>query len=486
MNLHRNSDILQRINDFFYTPYYFLALGLLTVLANTCGLELVIYFFVTAIVVYNCFFGRDLLPLMPVAICCYIAPSRSNNPGINTESVFSFSSGGAVIIAFAVIIAISLIYFIVVNRSKGKEFIKCKRKLLWGMLILGVGYFLSGIGSGQLKRIGGNNLLFAFIQFVSVFAMYFLFTGTVDWKKAPKNYLAQTGILIGYILIAELIFIYITCDVLTTGIINRDNIFTGWGHYNNIGALLAMALPFPFFMALNSDNVGKYYLTALVFMTGIIFTCSRGSILFGVIIFACCFITLLIKGHRTRTNAVIYIATAVVILAGVVIFSKELLNLFNAFLELKTNPGDRYNGYKAGVKQFLDYPIFGGSFYPTEYDLYSWSTSDAFTSFFPPRWHNTFLQMLASCGVVGFINYCVHRVNTFVLFFKKASAEKTMVFFSVLALLLTSVIDCHFFNVGPAMFYSIILAFVEKKLSYNEIILENHIETEEIKPRAIV
>ena len=30
-----------------------------------------------------------------------------------------------------------------------------------------------------------------------------------------------------------------------------------------------------------------------------------------------------------------------------------------------------------------------------------------------------------------------------------------------LALLLTSLVDCHFFNVGPVLFYSALLAFVE-------------------------
>ena len=33
---------------------------------------------------------------------------------------------------------------------------------------------------------------------------------------------------------------------------------------------------------------------------------------------------------------------------------------------------------------------------------------------------------------------------------------------SVMALLLASLLDCHFFNVGPVLFYSMALAYAEK------------------------
>jgi len=40
---------------------------------------------------------------------------------------------------------------------------------------------------------------------------------------------------------------------------------------------------------------------------------------------------------------------------------------------------------------------------------------------------------------------------------------------SILALLLTSLLDCHFFNIGPTMFYSILLAFAESINTNNKI-----------------
>jgi hypothetical protein len=49
----------------------------------------------------------------------------------------------------------------------------------------------------------------------------------------------------------------------------------------------------------------------------------------------------------------------------------------------------------------------------------------------------------------------------YMLFIKKKSRATTFIGISILALLLMSLVDCHFFNVGPVLFYSIVLAVME-------------------------
>ena len=56
----------------------------------------------------------------------------------------------------------------------------------------------------------------------------------------------------------------------------------------------------------------------------------------------------------------------------------------------------------------------------------------------------------------------VHRARTFVLAFYKPTAEKTFVFLSMAVLLLCSCWDCHLFNIGPGIIYSVLLLFLEK------------------------
>ena len=186
--------------------------------------------------------------------------------------------------------------------------------------------------------------------------------------------------------------------------------------------------------------------------------------LVGVITYLASYTTSLLHSRRARANIAIHVFTALVITAIFVLYHDELLRLFQDLIGRGFRPGDRFNGYAAGWQQFLDNPILGATFYPVDETIYSWSTSAEFVAFFPPRWHNTFLQMLASCGVVGLAAYLYHRVQTFCLFLRHFSGKKMFAFVSMLTLLVTSLVDCHFFNIGPVLFYSAMLAFVEKRL----------------------
>lgn len=456
---------LRAFDEFLYKPTYFLLCGALTVFANVCGAELFTYTCFVFIVLYLCLFGRDLLPILPLAICSYIAPSRGNNPGLSNDSIFSLARGGIYILILAGLLIAGLAYRLIRDPELGRmAFLKYKRVLLPGMLALSGTYLLSGIGSGQLANVGWQNLLFAFIQAASIVVLYCVLTGCVKWDNAPKGYLAWTGMCVGYVLLAELAYIYLKYNVIQDGVIERKLIFSGWGHYNNMGALLAIMIPFPFFLTGKGKHTGIFYISGLLFLGGVLFTCSRGSIICGVATYLVSYTISLLHSRRARANAVIHTFTALVILVIFLLFTDDLLRLFRTLLSHRWDPGMRFEGYVAGWEQFMNFPIFGGTFYPVDFPLFSWSTSAEFVSFFPPRWHNTLLQILASCGVVGLAAYLFHRVQTFMLFLRHFSGKKMFAFVSMLTLLATSMVDCHFFNVGPVLFYSMMLAFVEKRL----------------------
>ncbi len=457
---------LRAFEDFLYKPAYFFLCAVLTIFANTCGAELFVYTCFVLIFLYLCVLGRDLLPVLPLAVCSYIAPSRNNNPGISTESIFSSGNGGVYMIILAVLLVAGLLYRLIRDPELGRTaFLKQKRKLLPGIAALCAAYLVSGIGSGShFMKVGGQNLLFAFVQVASIFVLYFVLTGAVKWDKAPTGYLAWTGMCIGYVLLAEVAFIYWKYDVVQVGIIERTLIYSGWGHYNNIGSLLAMMIPFPFFLTGKGKHTAMFYFSGLLFFAGVLFTCSRGSILVAVITYLASYILSIRHSRRARFNVFIHIGTALVFLIVFFVFMDNLLWMFQTMLEFKLDSRGRNDGYVAGLQQYIDYPIFGGTFFPVDYPLYTWATSEDFVSFFPPRWHNTIVQILASCGTVGIIAYIYHRFQTFWLFLHRPSGKKLFVLVSMLTLLATSMVDCHFFNVGPVLFYSMMLAFVEKKL----------------------
>jgi len=165
---------------------------------------------------------------------------------------------------------------------------------------------------------------------------------------------------------------------------------------------------------------------------------------------------------------VIHIGALASVAFGVLFLEDEFLNLFRVFGEIGLESSARLRIYEIGWNQFKRFPIFGGSFFPVDITIYSWSSSENFISMFPPRWHNTFVQLLATGGITCLIAYGYHRVQTFRLFLRDFSDEKLFAALSILALLLTSMLDCHFFNIGPVLLYSAILAVVECQLGKNE------------------
>ena len=451
--------IIHKINDFLANPKYIAVIMLLTVLSNLFGLELAVYTFFIAILIYINLFGKDLLPSMPIVICCYLALSTENNPGRNENSILSANGAGPYFVALVALLSLTLIYRIVRDH---KQFFGRKYQLLSGMVILTITYLLGGIGSNDYLKDAYRSIFFAFLNGTAIIVPYLLIAGGVDWSRARKDYLAWTGFGIGCVLLCEITWIYLTGNVIINGVIERSAIYTGWGMYNNIGSLLAMMIPFPFFLATKYRKGWIGTLVGSLFLIGVLLTCSRGSILCGVGIYFLCVLLMLYYANDRKANTL----TLIFFMGGIslllAVFSRPLLNLFSSLLDHGLDPSNRDAIYRDGMYLFAKYPIFGGSFFSSEYTPWGWSTNAAFNQFFPPRWHNTFVQLLASCGVVGLAGYLVHRVQTVLLFVRDLRPEKIFAACSLTVLLACSLVDCHFFNIGPVLFYAMALAFAEK------------------------
>lgn len=461
-----SQNMVQRWMDrFLYSPAYFWFLGIFTVLSNVFGQEQLAYAFILLTGVYVCLWGRDMLPILPIFACCYISPSLNNNPGLNEESIFSLKSGGLYLAVLLTMLAVSLVYRLVTDPVfGGKRFLRKKRSLLPGMLILSATYAVSGIFSGQWAEYGWRNLLFAFIQLVAIAGLYFLLSGAVRWDIAPKAYLFWTAICMGYVLLVELAGIYIKEDVVHKGMIVRNRIVTGWGHYNSMGVLFAMLIPLALFLTGKGKMAWFAYLSSLLFCFGLVFTCSRGSILVGIPIYIAAYILSLVHSRRARKMIWVHALMLILPVLALARFDDQLPQLFKRLIDRGFTSSVRIETYMEGIGQFLQFPIFGGSFFPLNEDLHKLATAPTFSYLFPPRWHNTVVQLLATGGVVCLVGYGVHRVQTIRLFTRHFSTEKLFVGLSIAALLLTSMVDCHFFNVGPVLLYSAMLAVVEFQL----------------------
>ena len=449
---------INRINAFLASPYYILAAMMLTLMSNILCLEMLFYGIVTVIVIYVCLLGKDLLPLMPLMVCCYIAPSVQNNPGKNAASIFSAAGSGTWILVMGGLIALAVVYRVLRMRH---QFAAAKYSLLPGILALSGAYLLSGIGSAAYPDSIGQNLLFAGLQCACILLPYLLSAGGVDWKSIRKDYFAWIGFCAGGVLLLEVLWIYLTGNVIENGVIIRNRIFTGWGMHNNLGVMLAITIPSAFYLATKYHRGWIGTVIGSLFFIGTIITCSRSSIIGGGLALAACILLMLHYARNRRHNTIALLVVISLTTLILVVFRTQLLHLFSGLLSKKLDPSSRDVIFAEGLKLFTQAPIFGSSFYSPGYIPWDFSTVESFSAFFPPRWHNTIIQLLASCGLVGIGAYIFHRFQTVKLFLFHYSKESAFIGCATSVLLLCSLLDCHFFNLGPVLYYSMALAFVE-------------------------
>lgn len=452
------SPLLCKINAFLATPQYTLLVCALCLLSNFFGLELPVYGIYTLITVYVCFYADDLLPLVPVLLVCYISPSVGNNPGRIENSVFS-GLGGILIASYGTLIGLSCLYRMIRDRQ---QYLQKKYRLLPGMLILWLGYLLGGIGSDGYLQKAPQHLFFAFLQGASVCVLYVLFSGGIRWENTRRDYFAWVGFCMGGVLFLQILGIYLRPETVVAGVIHRENIYTGWGIHNNLGGMLAMMIPFAFYLATKYRKGWLGTVAGSLYLLGVLLSCSRNAILTGTASYFAGIVLVLYYARNRKGNTLAALCCIGVSAAAVILFNGKLLRLFSDILSMGFDPNSRDSIYAKGMELFYRYPILGGSFFPPP-DLapWGWSLTEAFTEFFPARWHNTFVQLLASCGLLGLAAYLPHRFQTLLLIVKDHTKEKIFIGCSILVLLCCSLFDCHFFNIGPTLFYSTALAFAE-------------------------
>ena len=250
------------------------------------------------------------------------------------------------------------------------------------------------------------------------------------------------------------------CNFFSSQPFNRNDIYTGWGINNNVAASICMVLPAPFYYAYKKNYGLIFLILANIMLITLIFIQSRNGILIGSILFTVLFFITLKKTNILNRFKLIFIQVLLLFIIGILIVNFDQINAAKlaSILNAGTSDSGRFQIYIDGINQFLNKPIFGNGFY--QCNNFRWGNNEI-GSFFPARYHNTFIQLLASCGIVSLIAYFYHRIQTLKIVFSKTNVEKIYMFFIFITLALTSILDCNFFNFGPGFLYSTILLLVE-------------------------
>ena len=451
--IKKKSPIVDRLNAFFDSEYAVGVLAFFALSSALFGLELYFYSYICLAGIYLCLFGRDFRFFVPAALYACVAISNQNNPNTNPESVLYPQNGLWLVIALAVVLAVAL----VLRGAKLKgEFFRQKRKFLKGFLVLGGAFFISSFMTVEHILL---NLRYSAVLWLSLVAMYYLLTATIDFTSLKKDYFAWVLFFLGLCTSGQLLEVYLRGNVIVDGQIARMYISFGWGTYNNLGVMLLVSMPGAFYLAVVKKRAVIFNLFGNFFYLCLLLSNSRTCMMAGAVVYFICMYFVLREKKNYRQNFGVFLTALILVLIFCVVFNDLVTKIFKELITIGAYDSGRWGIYDRGAAQFFSSPIFGKGFFAS--DAYDW-WEVAGVNLLPPLWHNTFIQMLASCGFVGLLAYAYHRVQTFWHFVKNPTVEKTFLGICLLAFLLTNILDCHFFLLGPGLFYSSFLALTEK------------------------
>lgn len=460
----RDTRAVQLIRSLIRSPWYLAINVLLMVCAELFSLELPVFYIYFVFILVGFLFDEDLLCAFVLIPCHYLAISAANNPGKHEATLFSDPSRMVHLIIlismYAVLFVARLISLLILDRKRKVP------ELLFGILFFSFSLIMGGAFSGYW---GKRTIIFSLVEIASFFAIYLFFYYTINWKHLRKDYGMAYFLILGVGVLIEVAGMYFMPGAVAGDEVHRWAFYTGWGIYNNVGCVMAMCLPAPFYFALKRKNGWIFSLVGIVFYLGVMLSQSRNAMLFGTLIFLGCIVIVLVKakGWERWKNLIVYGAFALVVLVTGLAFKERVIDLFSAVEKAGLGDSLRFDTYRAAWRRFLEAPWFGSGFYHTPGTVLlpsgMWTTIDGAgeTGFLPPRAHNTLFQLLASGGVFMLLGYLVHRVQTGILFFRHPSSEKSFAALCIAGLLLTSLLDCHLFNFGPALLYSMLLLFGE-------------------------
>ena len=449
---------IRLVRQFLGSVWYPVLVAALMMLSNIFSLELLTFWLYLGFGLIATLLAEDMRAIIPIACCGYMTISVENNPASNVEGSIFYQTYFYVQFVFILVVTgILLIGRLVFELIEFPSQRKPMPKLAIGFLALGIAFMLGGAFSGYFD---GRTAFYGFVEICALALLYFYFYYTVHWDTIKKGYLASVFLAVGLGITVEILYLYLRQDVIIDGTIHRPLLYTGWGMYNNIGCIMAMCIPAPLYFAATQKHGWIFSILSAVFMLAVVLTQSRGSILFGAVVFAIGGLFALVKskGADRWANLTVYAALLIALLVVALVFKDKIDLLFGSWPEDTFDPNGRLPTYTEGWNQYKEAPLFGVGFY--ECHGFRWGSLSP-DAFLPPRYHNTYVQILASCGTVGAVAYVFHRIQTVWMLFRRPSVEKAYLALTILALILMSLVDCHFFNFGPGILYSILLVGAE-------------------------
>ena len=452
--LEKAKDTLQ---SFYMGKLYPVIVVLLMFCAYTTSTEAYINVINLLLLSVGLLFTDSLRPLIPVLISYLyqFSPKTAMPTPEGLEALFSGTSLYLYIISFSTLIVCFIIFFIK-NKLLTLENLRSTPLLISGAVLL-IGFIANGAFS---DRFVFTSTLYGLLEVFTLVGIFYIFYVGLknDNHEELVDYLAFVTALVAILVFADTIFLYATeYDVfIVNGRIERGLMLYGWGNCNTAGNCAVVLIPMCYWGVMKSKAPTFYFICASLAMAAAFLSTSRNALLVGGMLYVICFILCCFIGEKRLKFALFTTATLLILGLLFYFFKDTMLMIVKQYLDRGLNSNERLKLWEYAVEAFKESPILGKGFFGL------WTDDYHLTWGFPTMLHNTPLQLLACSGVVGFVAYGFYRLATLTPFIKKPSLAKTLLGFSILAVLIGSLADNFVFYIAHMLYYPIALALAFK------------------------
>ncbi len=446
-----SNSTIGRVRDFLESHEYppLVALGMF--LCYVAEIEVPGIAFLILLSAFGVLISRSFKCVIPPLLIVPFSLPLGHTPGIPTYSDFYLQ---AWVIVLAVICGAALLSCVVMHYvlwGGARETFARPTCLTPYLIVLSVGLLLNGVGAP------GHNVhdFLAGLSLVALWGLlYILILRKVRFDKSTMEYLARICQWLALLLVAELVYIVLTNNVIVDGVILKDQIIFGWGIQNNFAGILVWLLPPVFYLAATGKNGWIQLLLSVIMMGSIFFSMCRSALVVGALMYLVCLVSVCFIGQNKMLFRLFSAGCVLTALAMMIFFREPLLNAFRYYAERGFSDSGRFDLWRAAWQNFLDYPFLGAGFHATPFESWAGRTFG--------YCHNTVVQLFSAGGLVAGGTYLLMRARTIWMISYRITTERLFLGLSLAALLGVGLLDNHMFNVYPAFFYAIVVAFIEQ------------------------
>ena len=383
-----------------------------------------------------------------------------HSPAFPTFSDYYFTDWRLTHVIILGSLVVASIVFFVIRKKLWRALRTGNSGLILSLFLLAIAFSINGFTSStwSLAGLAFGVALGAF--YLIVFLLFYLGISEEDNETELLDYVTYIALVISLMMMAQMIHLFLTGDVIVDGAIVKMSVLLGWTFCNPLGTMFVTLIPVLFYGVMTKKASLIYFIAATATLGAAISTCSRNALLFGALTYAVCLAIVAFgapkKWQRKLGKIVICIGVIVGIVAAILLRDKIAV-LFASFVNQGSDDNGRFYLWALSWDQFLNNKLFGGGFFAFGNEL-----TGLTIEVMPAMAHNTLLEVLSSTGLVGISAYIFYRVHTIMPLIERPTLGKTMFGIAYLTIVIASMLDVFVFSFYTMFFPLIAMAVVAR------------------------